>query len=203
LKNCDAIIFDLDGTLWNASHASALGFCNGLSKLGINKYIEAHQIESVAGMPYRDCITSLVPELSIPIEIVEKMLNFEEEKCVRLMGGSLYPDVKSIIERLSRQKKLFLISNCQEWYLDLFFEKSGLKGFFSDYDCHGASGISKSNMIYNMSMKHKLTRPFYIGDTEGDKKACEEAQVTFIWAKYGFGKNVNSDYSINNLSELL
>ncbi len=39
LNRHDALIFDIDGTLWNASPASAKGWTRGLAKLGIDRTI--------------------------------------------------------------------------------------------------------------------------------------------------------------------
>jgi phosphoglycolate phosphatase len=55
----DALIFDIDGTLWNASPASAKGWTRGLAQLGIDKAISAEQIEQVAGYPYEQCVDIL------------------------------------------------------------------------------------------------------------------------------------------------
>ena len=61
--NNDTIIFDVDGTLWNACPASAKGWNIGLAKLGINKKVTSEQIESVAGNPYEKCVEILLPGL--------------------------------------------------------------------------------------------------------------------------------------------
>ncbi len=48
----DALIFDIDGTLWNASAASAKGWNQGFAQLGIDRTVSAEEIERVAGQPF-------------------------------------------------------------------------------------------------------------------------------------------------------
>jgi beta-phosphoglucomutase-like phosphatase (HAD superfamily) len=50
----DAIIFDVDGTLWNASQASAEGWNRGLAKLGCDRTITARDVERVPRRPFED-----------------------------------------------------------------------------------------------------------------------------------------------------
>lgn len=59
--NHDAIVFDIDGTLWNACSASAKGWNAGLAKLGIDKQVSPEHIERVAGYPFETCVDLILP----------------------------------------------------------------------------------------------------------------------------------------------
>ena len=48
-------------------------------------------------------------------------------------------------------------------------------------------------------MKH----PVYVGDTQGDRDASDEAEIPFIFASYGFGNVEDKDGQIDEFSELL
>jgi phosphoglycolate phosphatase-like HAD superfamily hydrolase len=85
----DSLIFDLDGTLWNATAASALGWSNALSMLGLNQTVSADDIARVSGRPIEDCVRVLCPtvpehELGAIVEILGK----HEEEAVITNGGS-------------------------------------------------------------------------------------------------------------------
>ena len=47
--------------------------------------------------------------------------------------------------------------------------------------------MGKADNIKELVKRNGLKNPVYIGDTEGDRIACEEAGVPFVHAAYGFG----------------
>ena len=50
--------------------------------------------------------------------------------------------------------------------------------------------------------QNELKNAVYVGDTVKDEEASKNAGIKFIYAKYGFGKNVKAQYSINSINEL-
>ena len=200
----DSIIFDLDGTLWNASKSSAIGWTKGLQQLGSTQCISKEQIESVAGKPNNVCLKEIIEDFGVDFVKIEETLDIMEKKAIQEFGGDLYPNFFDTITQLNQKKRLFLISNCQEWYLDLFLSMTNTKNIFVDYDCHGISKFEKSKMIKKMKNKHSLANPIYVGDTIGDYMACIDSQIKFIHARYGFYTNEieNTDY-ITELKQLI
>jgi phosphoglycolate phosphatase len=191
MTNNDALIFDIDGTLWNACAASAKGWNNALVKLGIEQTVTDKQIESVAGLPFEDCIETLLPGLMNAYPHLLAALNEAELEVVEIEGGIFYEGVLDGIKLLSESHQIFLVSNCQDWYLKLFLELSGLEPFLDGYDCNGLSGLPKHDMLTNMKNKYDLKNPVYIGDTASDEAACKQANLDFIHVCYGFGTTVN------------
>jgi len=202
MKN-DAIIFDIDGTLWNACPACAKGWNDGLKKLGINKTITSKQIENVAGKPYEECIEILLPKLQQKHPELLKVLNEYEMKAVKSNGGKFYENAIEGIKTLSKSHKIFLVSNCQEWYLKIFLKFSNLEPFLTNFDCHGMSNLPKNKMLKRIKEKHSLKNPVYIGDTEGDESATNQAKMEFIHMSYGFGKPKNNPKRFNSFNALL
>ena len=43
----------------------------------------------------------------------------------------------------------------------------------------------------------------YVGDTQGDMEASEQAGLPFVWAAYGFGKPAHWDKRIDHFTDLL
>lgn len=199
----DAIIFDIDGTLWNACAASSMGWNTGLSKLRINKSVTPKQIEGVAGHPFEDCIEILLPGLKDEYPQLLEILNDSEIEAVIFEGGVFYEGVIDGIKKLSRSNKIFLVSNCQDWYLKLFLEFSGLEDYLIDYDCNGVSGQHKNEMLSNIKSKYALKKPVYIGDTEGDEAACKIANIDFIHVTYGFGSSKNNIVNFDSFNSLV
>ena len=60
----DALIFDLDGTLWDAAAASTYGWNLALEELGLPQRVTVDGIRSVSGRPFPQCVETLLPELS-------------------------------------------------------------------------------------------------------------------------------------------
>lgn len=198
----DAIIFDLDGTLWNASASSAKGWNKGLEELNISKKITVEEIGKVTGKPYKECIEILFPDFK-KYPSLFKILDAGERKIVKNEGGILYDGVINGIKTLSKQIPLFIVSNCQTWYLKTFLKFSKLEKYIKDSDCCEMSNAPKSEMIANIKKKHSLRSPIYIGDTAGDQEAAKLAQVEFAYISYGFGEIKNKCLSFNNFHELV
>jgi phosphoglycolate phosphatase len=89
----DALIFDIDGTLWNASSASAKGWNLGLAKLGINRTVSAEQMEMVTGNPYEKCVDILLPGLRPCYSELLPTLNNCEIEAVKSDGGEFFDGV--------------------------------------------------------------------------------------------------------------
>jgi phosphoglycolate phosphatase len=96
-----------------------------------------------------------------------------------------------------------LVSNCPEWYLNLFLEFSQLGPVLSGVDCHGMSGLPKEAMFRRLIRDHSLKNPVYIGDTASDEGAAALAGITFIHVAWGFGKPEGAPRSVRSFTELL
>jgi beta-phosphoglucomutase-like phosphatase (HAD superfamily) len=52
MSSFDALIFDLDGTLWDACEASALGWTRAARAQGIDRRVTAAEIAGVCGLTF-------------------------------------------------------------------------------------------------------------------------------------------------------
>lgn len=199
----DAVIFDIDGTLWNACSSSAKGWNLGLEKLGMCQRVTPRQIESVAGNTDESCLDMLLPGERVNHPGLLQVLNEHERQAITADGGEFYQGVVTGIIRLAHQCRIFLVSNCQEWYLDLFLKLSKLQPMFSGVDCYGMSGLTKEKMLGRMKRDYSLKNPVYVGDTASDEKAAALAGITFIYVTWGFGKPEGSATSVHSFTELL
>ena len=205
MKRYDALIFDLDGTLWNAASASAKGWNIALRELGLLYiYLSAEDIERVTGNPFEQCVKMLLPNISFTeFPNLIQSLDTHEKKIIEDEGGKLYSGVAEGIRELVSHYRLYLISNCQTWYLECFWKYSKLQNFFSDWDCHGSSHLPKRDMIKKMVNEYRLKEAIYIGDTLGDKQASEEALVDFGYMAYGFGHVEDSTLAFSSFQNLV
>lgn len=199
----DAIIFDIDGTLWNACPAIADAWNDGFAKLGIYIDISSKQIESITGSPYEGCIFILLWGLMAKIPGLLKTIEESEDEAIKSRGGVFYDGVIQGIRELAKKYRLFIVSNCHEWYLNLFFDFSGLRPVFTGFDCNGMSSLNKSEMLLRLKNKYSLNNPVYIGDTAKDEIAAKTAKMEFIYAPWGFGGPQKETYAVKSFTELV
>ena len=201
----DGLIYDLDGTLWET-----IDCCMKANEYMINKYsditkpITRDTVIASMGKPLDEIADMYYGYL--PKETAIKYNNEFFKKVTEYLlqdGGLLYKNMKETILELSKNYKLYIVSNCIEGYIEAFLYNTNLWNFFEDYECNGRTGLSKAENIKLIIERNKINKPIYIGDTQGDKDASVAADIPFIYAAYGFGNVEEYDYKIDDISELL
>jgi len=184
----DTLIFDLDGTLWDASQASAIGWSRAARSQGVERTVTPEDIGRVCGLTFEQCARTIFPDLpEAKLRELMPRLGAAEEAAVREVGGRPYPGVADGLRRLAERAPLDLLSNCHRWYLELFLDQTGTRDVFRDTLCHGDTGRGKAHNLALLRERHGARAPAYVGDTAGDAEACREAGVAFVYAAWGFG----------------
>ncbi|WEG13356.1 HAD family hydrolase [Pullulanibacillus sp. KACC 23026] len=199
----DSIIFDLDGTLWDTTNEAAKIWSEVAYKYNVNRPVSADQLKKLFGLPTEIIARKLFP--NIPKEVAMEIMNEScEKQCpyIEEQGGILFPELIRTLNVLKNKFRLFIVSNCQEGYIQTFIRAHHLEGVFEDYEYPGRTGLSKSENIRLVIERNNLEEPVYVGDTLGDEKASREVGIPFIYARYGFGESDHHDYSIETLIEL-
>jgi len=135
--------------------------------------------------------------------ILEKCCEYEHLALEETTDNLLYPDVKETLKKLTEKCCLFIVSNCQSGYIELFMEKADVKKYITDFECFGNTGKSKGENIKLVIARNSLEDVIYVGDTQGDYEATVLAGIPFVFAKYGFGKVDDYNLAINQIKELL
>lgn len=128
----DGIIFDVDGTLWDATQRIAEAYTVILKWERIaNKVITADMLASVMGLLNEDIAARLFPELPYErrMRLIEACCEFECEY-LRKHGGSLFPHVVDVLKQLSAKYPLYIVSNCQDGYIEAMFAVHDLQKYF-------------------------------------------------------------------------
>ena len=186
------IIFDLDGTLWDSSAQVVNAWNLALKKSPYtDRQITVEDMHGYMGKTLEAIMELMLPEIEpkLRAEISKSCTETEEAYLREHGGGVLFPDLEQVLDALSKKYSLYIVSNCQDGYIQTFFHcKSHLKKYFSDFECPGRTGKGKGENIRIVIERNKLDKAIYVGDTQGDCDASDFAGIPFIHAAYGFGK---------------
>lgn len=202
MKN--SVIFDLDGTLWEVIE-STYKSANIIANKYNLKEISKDTICKVFGLNKEETAKLYFPymQLSESTKLIDEIAVINIEN-LKNNGGNVYPNVKEILNKLVEKYDLYIVSNTAEIeYIKEFFKSSDTQKYFKNYIAASSLNISKADAIKKVIDDNKIEKAVYIGDTRIDMKAAYENSLPFVQAKYGFGENLNTDYSINEIKELL
>jgi phosphoglycolate phosphatase len=189
-KNFDSIIFDLDGTLWDSTANVAIAWQGAKQQVDyIRNDITADTVKSITGMAYDAIFEKLFPYLDNATRNEFKTLCAQNElHTLHSKGGALYPELAETLTYLKNKYRLFIVSNCQSGYIEIFLGMDDMLAYFEGHQCYGTKGQPKYQNILDIVAGHNLKAPVYIGDTTGDRDSAQKAGVPFIYAAYGFGE---------------
>ena len=204
-KNIDSIIFDLDGTLWDSTKGVADSWSEVLSKYNFNKKeVSVDEIKGYMGLTLDEIGRRMMPDIeeSIRNKLLEECGKFENKYLIQ-SGAIIYDNLEDTLKELSKKYKLFIVSNCQDGYIESFLEFSNLDKYFVDFECPGRTNLPKAENIKLVIKRNSLKYPVYVGDTHLDGESARKANIPFVYARYGFGKTKEYNHAINKIEELL
>lgn len=206
--NYKNLIFDLDGTLWD-SRASIITIWNHVLNRHqlIKKDLKPEDMDQYMGLLALDIVKDIVPGISDrqAQEILSEIVS-QENEILRIQGGILYDDVENTLKSLTNTHRLFIVSNCQDGYIEAFLEYCQFNDLFADFESHGRTQKPKAENIKLIMERNQLNpeNTIYIGDTQTDYNSSKSNELEFIFCKYGFGKLEDPSYepSISKFSDL-
>jgi len=210
----DSVLFDLDGTLWDATDSTAEAWKRTLEMRTFASPavpLDAESIKRYMGMTNMELTSVLFPDLEYDVayNLIEEASALENE-ILRERGGKLYDGVEELLGELTvRGLKLFVVSNCQAGYIESFLAVHGFERYFTDFECSGNTGKLKGENIIDVISRNGLTAPVFVGDTASDFKGASFAGIPFIYARYGLGEQYrrgrveNYNIAIDSLTELV
>ena len=202
--NTDAIIFDMDGTLWNAnqSYAKIWNLC--IHHFGLKGHVEADDLLKYMGFSidqiFDQGLIQVPPQLNRKAFL--KKLAEIEDQMMPTLGGVLFSGVYDGLEKLSKHYKLFLLSNCSALGLFNFMRFTGTEAFFTDVLSWGMNPVPKAENMKCLMAKHNLQHPVYVGDTQQDCDQTHAADLPFIYMTYGFGDCADADMKVESFQKL-
>lgn len=197
------VIFDLDGTLWDSSYQVGIAWQEVFLRYNVGIEVTKERMAVMMGRTVPEIGEAILPHIE-PEKRREILKACCDEECVRLnkYGGKLYEGVEELLPALAKEYSLFIVSNCEDGYIQSFMNYHGTAPLIKDIECIGRTGLHKGGNIKLICQRNGLEKAVYVGDTERDMHAAHEAGLPFIHAAYGFGKGFTPEYSAASPREL-
>ena len=203
------LLFDVDGTLWNSTEVVAKAWIKAAKELGLPyEVITADRLKREFGIPMDEIFEHLFPDNKLP-NLYEKMRDllyvYEHDFLMANETDLAYPKVRETIQELSKNHKIFIVSNCQIGYIELVMEKCGIGDYISDYLCYGDTLSPKNVTMEKLMEKNGLSKAdtCYIGDIQGDCDSTHLAGLDFVHASWGFGEVTGAELTVATFADLL
>lgn len=198
-----AVIFDLDGTLWNATEALRAVWERELHRIGIMRPLSLQHMIGGMGLGPEALAQHMAPELE-PAEREPFFRHVTTVECDFIVeyGATLYPGLKETLRALARDHRVMIASNCVDGYIEAFLRYTGLDDAVCDFLHPGMTGLPKADNIRLLMERNGIEEAVMVGDTILDYEAACGAKVPFVFAAYGFGRVEEAKWRIDSLSQL-
>lgn len=201
----DSIIFDVDGTLWDSTEIVAESWTSYLQeKEHMDISLSSARLMTLFGQPLSDIARQIFPEFpeAEQLRLIDGCCQAEHVALLKKCAP-LYEDLEKMLQIMYKKYPLYIVSNSQSGYIEVFLKTSRLGKYFKGHLCNGDTGLDKGSNIRQLSDTYSLKAPVYVGDTLGDYQACQKAGVPFIFAEYGFGEVPTPDARISKPMDLV
>ncbi len=203
MQKPDAIIFDMDGTLWDALDSYVWIWNEGFRQLNIPKTFTREELIAQMGKQPDVLIAESIADCpGADHSQVYKTIFELQERTMPLLGGTLYDGVLEGIKALSEKYTLLLLSNCEHYATGQFLEYTGLKPYFTDALSFGDTRLPKALNLQLLKARHQLQNPVYVGDTQGDAQQTRQSGMPFVFVSYGFGQTSDYDLRFDDFKSL-
>lgn len=200
----DEIIFDLDGTLWDCRPQIAKAWNTAIRKhLDCDVVVTEDTFNHLLGLTNDIILAEIFPMLANDERTeMETYCCQELHKLLLKESGELYPGIPQMLEKLSGNHRLFIVSNSQKGYIETFLEATNFGKYFTGFLCYGDTKKPKGENICGVIEKYGLKNPIYVGDMKADGEAASYANIPIIYVTYGFGVIYNADYVADTAEDI-
>jgi len=205
------LIFDIDGTLWNTTAVVATAWNRAVRESHVNELTDLvvtdKMLQKEFGKPMDVIADDLFGDIDskVKADLLSLCCKYEHDAIEECEDDLTYEGMRETLRLLSKDHNLYIVSNCQDGYIELVMAKNGLTDIIKDFECFGHTGLQKDENITLLVKRNNLDMEdtVYIGDTFGDYTATKKAGLCFVFAEYGFGQVENPDIIIKDIRDLL
>lgn len=200
-----AIIFDLDGTLFQTEKLAIPAFRNALERLRRADMFERsmptdEEIQSVFGLTHEEIWNRLLPGADEQVKKMADQWMLEEELHGLQHGrGELYPGVEETLNRLKQDGwRLFIASNGILPYVKGVLATFQLLPLFSGiYTAGEYRTHEKKELVSILIKEHKVTGGYMVGDRSSDVEAGLANGLTVIGCQYAGFPNFSGERELD------
>ena len=126
------LILDIDGTLWDSTGVVAVGWNRAIKEAAIpelkNLLITADDLKKEFGKPMDVIADDLFGAIDAKSKaaLLELCCKYEHEAIVANTKDITFPGVRETLRSLYGKAGLYIVSNCQDGYIELVMQKNGI-----------------------------------------------------------------------------
>jgi len=202
-----AVIFDLDGTLWDARQVAIPAFREVLSTLGLPLPSD-DVLANTLGYPLHEIWEMLLPAKHRHLSPqADQLMERAELRLVDELQALPFPGVR---ETLSHIRDLgyqtYICSNCAPNYLEFVTRHLDLVALFDARYCAGQfPGLTKIELVSLVKERHHIAGGYMVGDRFHDMLAGHANSLLTIGCLFGTGQTeefTNADFTIDTFASL-
>lgn len=110
--------------------------------------LTSQRLMSLFGQLLPDIARQLFPDLSEAeqLRIIDGCCQAEHEALLKKCAP-LYEGLEHTLQELGKKYPLFIVSNCQAGYIEVFLKATGFGHYFKGHLCPGDTGLAKAANI--------------------------------------------------------
>ncbi len=212
-SSVEAIIFDVDGTLYNTAlvsiEAVKLAVIDFNTQYSLDIPIpDEEYIKKIFGEPVEVCARMILSDgHEDKMEYLYTRIGEHEQRLIHCGQGSLFPQVLQTLNELKeRGYRIGYYSNGTENYFYTLMEVFGLGELAEFKSCIGEHpGKTKTQLLQYVLENMNVENAAVVGDRYHDVHSARECGQLSIGALYGFGGDEMkaADHTIQEFKELL
>lgn len=210
----EAIIFDVDGTLFQTERVALPAFQRLFATLQEKNLYHGDapsddKLLSVLGMTIPEIWETLLPDADMDVrDQANELFAHVELGLIREGVGELYPGCRETIQTLhDAGYKIFTASNGEERYVHTVIEETKLRPLFTTlYSAGEYKTEKKEDLVALLLQKENIRQAVMVGDRKSDIRAGRANNLPTIGCDFGFAGEDELEGAtviINSYKELL
>lgn len=184
LRRMQALIFDMDGVLWDSNAIHQRAFQAVLEPLGVTVPL----YDKLAGMRTDEAISLVLRQAGIPHDSneIHRLTALKRDQARRLLqlDPPLKPRCREVLTELATRYQLALASSASRGSVDLFLQASQTHSLFRHIISGDEVSVAKpAPDIYIMALQRLGVRPddaYVIEDSENGIAAAQAAGISVL-----------------------